>query len=83
MSGRRRPGTEEGTGDVDGGAWCEICRRELVADEVGDEGTCPDCGEPLSERRRIPWTFKLMIVATVIYLGYRLYQGIVLVIHHI
>lgn len=83
MSGRRRHGTEDDTDDVADASWCETCRRQVAVDEVGDDGTCPDCGEPVADRRRIPWTFKLMIVATVIYLGYRLYQGIVLLIHHV
>jgi hypothetical protein len=34
------------------------------------------------ERRPVPWTFKLMIVATVVYLGYRAYQGIAWLVHH-
>jgi len=63
--------------------------------EVADDGTCPHCGHVLragdedqdenegaEQRRPVPWTFKLMIVATVVYLGYRAYQGIAWVVHH-
>jgi hypothetical protein len=31
---------------------------------------------------RAPWHFKLLLVAIVLYLGYRLYQGIVWLVQH-
>jgi hypothetical protein len=34
-------------------------------------------------RRNIPLHFKLFLGATVIYLGYRLYQGIEWLLHHL
>jgi hypothetical protein len=37
----------------------------------------PERGELPDEDLRAPFSFKLMIVLTVIYLGYRLVQGIV------
>jgi len=57
----------------------------LVEDDQLDErGACPTCGTVLTEAppRHIPWTFKAMLVAFVIYLGYRGYQGIDWLIHH-
>lgn len=67
-------------------AWCETCEREVPDGELTDGGACPRCGTVLAgdseERRPVPWTFKLMIVATVVYLGYRAYQGIAWVVHH-
>jgi uncharacterized paraquat-inducible protein A len=68
-------------------AWCEECAR-LVEDEDLDDGACPRCGTVLEERertgrRRYPWTFRFMIAASVVYLGYRSYQGITWVIHHV
>ena len=30
----------------------------------------------------VPWHFKVLLVATVIYLGYRSYQGIGWLVHH-
>ena len=76
-------------------AWCEHCQREVPDTELADDGTCPRCGtavraddggedegEDTEARRPVPWTFKLMIVATVVYLGYRAYQGIAWVVHH-
>jgi hypothetical protein len=32
---------------------------------------------------RAPWHFKLLLVALVLYLGYRAYQGIFWVAHHV
>jgi hypothetical protein len=31
---------------------------------------------------KAPWHFKVLIVGSVVYLGYRLYQGIGWLIHH-
>jgi uncharacterized paraquat-inducible protein A len=69
--------------------WCESCEREVPDGELAEDGTCPVCGHALrtedeapEQRRPVPWTFKLMIVATVVYLGYRAYQGIAWVVHH-
>jgi uncharacterized paraquat-inducible protein A len=62
--------------------WCETCNRVVEDEEQTDEGTCPTCDEPLEERRPVPWHFKLLLAATVIYLGYRTFQGIVWLVHH-
>ena len=51
---------------------------------------CPSCGEvvaPVPEDDeevpvRPPWHFKVLVVGTVVYLGYRLYQGVGWLIHH-
>jgi hypothetical protein len=63
-------------------AWCESCNRVVDEDEVTTEGACPSCEAPLEERRPVPWHFKFLLWATVIYLGYRSYQGIAWLIHH-
>jgi hypothetical protein len=50
---------------------------------MNDDGTCPTCGNQMLEPHdqseesdaddeKAPWHFKLMIVALVIYLGWRL-----------
>ena len=65
--------------------WCEEC-EELVEDEdLTEEGDCPRCGTPLEEhaRRPVPWYFRFMLVASVIYLGWRAYQGIAWLSHHL
>ncbi|HUY63079.1 MAG TPA: hypothetical protein VMV14_01025 [Acidimicrobiales bacterium] len=50
--------------------------------ELTDHGACPTCGTVLDEDRHVPWHFKAMIVITIIYLGYRAYQGIGWLVHH-
>ncbi|GAC1312993.1 MAG: hypothetical protein NVSMB12_04020 [Acidimicrobiales bacterium] len=32
---------------------------------------------------RAPWHFKLLLVALILYLGFRAYQGVFWVIHHV
>ena len=52
---------------------------------------CPTCGTVLEVEDdareeeahvKAPWHFKVLVVGTVVYLGYRLYQGIGWLIHH-
>ena len=48
---------------------------------------CPSCGDVLGEDEeevhpKAPWHFKVLVVGSVGYLGYRLYQGIGWLIHH-
>ncbi|HET7488340.1 MAG TPA: hypothetical protein VFJ85_10455 [Acidimicrobiales bacterium] len=68
--------------------WCEECSRFLTPTSMGPGGECPSCGrvvaaeaEPASgeeeEAPHAPWHFKLLLVATVLYLGFRAVQGIV------
>ncbi len=64
------------------GHWCETCDRMVPRAELTDDGECPTCGTLLEEHRPVPWHFRLMIVATVVYLGYRAYQGIAWLAHH-
>jgi len=61
--------------------WCDSCNRVVDDDDLTADGSCPDCGASLA-KRSIPWTFKTMIAATVVYLGYRAYQGIAWLVHH-
>jgi predicted RNA-binding protein with PUA domain len=50
--------------------WCEQCDRPVESD------TCEICGEPVAEpvRQPIPWRWRFFIVATVIYVIWRIYQ---------
>ncbi|HET8989508.1 MAG TPA: hypothetical protein VFN59_00195 [Acidimicrobiales bacterium] len=50
--------------------WCETCDRPVEGE------VCEVCGEPVPEATHepVPWRWRLFIVATVIYLGYRIYQ---------
>jgi len=45
-------------------------------------GSCPTCGRTIGEPAKVPWHFKLLVVATVLYLGFRAWQGIVLAEEH-
>jgi uncharacterized paraquat-inducible protein A len=65
-------------------AWCDECDHLVEDDELVD-GECPTCGTVLVAvaRRPVPWYFKAMLVAFVIYLGWRTYQGVAWVVHHI
>ncbi|HQT99636.1 MAG TPA: hypothetical protein PLG60_03950 [Acidimicrobiales bacterium] len=51
-------------------AWCENCDRPV------DGEVCTICGEEVTvtEREPIPWTWRFFIVATIIYLIWRIYQ---------
>jgi hypothetical protein len=62
--------------------WCETCQCNVPLGDLDDDECCPTCGEPLG-RRSMPWKFRLMIAASVIYLGYRAYQGVTWVVHHV
>jgi hypothetical protein len=62
--------------------WCETCSRFLNPNTLEADGTCPTCGRQVAEPagqqaatgQRVPWHFKLLVLATVIYLGWRLVQ---------
>jgi predicted RNA-binding Zn-ribbon protein involved in translation (DUF1610 family) len=78
--------------------WCVQCDRYLSPNTVRPDGTCPSCGREVDTSRidadrlvseegdehyRAPWHFWLMIAAAVIYLGWRLVQGIWWLIGHV
>ncbi len=63
--------------------WCESCDERVEDEDLTAEGTCPACGSVPLAHRKSPWYFKFMLVATVIYLGYRAFQGVTWVVHHI
>ena len=65
--------------------WCEDCSRFYNPTTLGTKGECPTCGRALAEAqpRAVPWHFKLMLVALVIYLSYRVVQGVVWLVHHV
>jgi hypothetical protein len=64
--------------------WCEQCSKYLTPTSVQTDGTCPTCGREVGEIERragdeaaetpVPWHFKLLVVALVLYLGWRLVQ---------
>jgi hypothetical protein len=73
--------------------WCDTCDRFYNPNTLQADGTCPGCGrqvgEPVvaaaDENRApgAPWHFKLLVLATVVYLGWRLLEGVLWVGHHL
>jgi hypothetical protein len=60
--------------------YCDDCEKYWTPSSMNEDGSCPRCGADLEapqpsddgvERERVPWHFKLMIVALVGYLAYR------------
>jgi uncharacterized paraquat-inducible protein A len=66
-------------------AWCDTCIGEVADDTIGDDGCCPRCGSILVAPARQPVkpSIWFMLAASVVYLGYRCYQGISWVSHHV
>ena len=60
--------------------WCEECSRYWTPNSMHDDGTCPTCGAEVAEQgtepidEKAPWHFKLMMVALVAYLGWRVVE---------
>ena len=63
-------------------AWCDTCDR-VVTDNEAEVGECERCHNPVTAQSRgpMPWKFRFMIAATVVYLVWRLYQGIQWLMH--
>ena len=54
--------------------WCEDCSKFYNPPSLGEGGACPTCGKVLTiTKRKVPWHFKLMLVALAIYMVYRIY----------
>lgn len=61
--------------------WCESCSKYLAPTAMNEDGTCPTCHRPVGEPEQrastvaaeegTPWHFKLLVVALVVYLGWR------------
>jgi predicted RNA-binding Zn-ribbon protein involved in translation (DUF1610 family) len=63
--------------------WCEPCEKYLSPNAVSVIGTCPTCGEKVTDAdghqarsQKIPWHFWVFVSAAFIYLGWRLLEGI-------
>ncbi len=64
--------------------WCEECAKYLAPTAMTAQGRCPSCsGEievearrlaDLAEEEKAPWHFKLLVVALVAYLGWRVIE---------
>ena len=67
--------------------WCETCSRYWSRLSLERDGSCPTCGAAViaavEERPRAPWHFRLLVVAVVLYLGLRLWQGVAWVLQRL
>lgn len=60
--------------------WCDTCSKYYAPTALTKDGTCPTCGRPVAEppeqeeSESAPWHFKLLVGATVVYLGWRFVQ---------
>jgi hypothetical protein len=64
--------------------WCEQCDVRVDEDDgLAEDGTCAECGAVPLQHRKSPWYFKFMLIASVIYLSYRAFQGVTWMVHHI
>jgi hypothetical protein len=65
--------------------WCDECDELVEEEDLTEDDACPRCGTVLLEpaHRHVPWYFKVMLVASVVYLGYRGYQGISWIAQHV
>lgn len=64
--------------------WCEECAKYWAPSAMTPEGQCPRCGVDLEmtarrtaevvEEEKAPWHFKLLVVALVAYLGWRVIE---------
>ncbi len=58
--------------------WCEDCARYFAPTAMTPDGKCPSCGRVLEEAtasfddEKTPWHFKLLVVALLAYLGWRI-----------
>ena len=61
--------------------WCDDCARFYNPNTLSSTGACPEGHEVVdpdeaAERTKAPWHFWVLIAALVIYLGWRLIEGI-------
>jgi hypothetical protein len=64
--------------------WCEECSHFWNPPSMGKGGECPSCGKVIAPPRpAAPWHFKVLLVGVVVYLGYRLYQLVLWLGHHL
>lgn len=63
--------------------YCEDCQKYWTPNSLPEDGRCPTCGAQVAEPNPVdddddeytaPWHFKLLVVLTVVYLGWRFLQ---------
>lgn len=57
--------------------WCEDCAKFWNPNTIPPDGTCPTCGRVIGDPppSGVPWHFWVLILGTVVYLGWRAVQG--------
>ena len=66
--------------------WCEDCSKFWNPPSLSEAGECPTCGRVIAEEAtapKAPWHFKLLLVALVLYLSFRAFQGVAWIAHHV
>ena len=63
--------------------WCDDCSRFYNPTSLGEGGECPSCGRVIAEPPKVPWHFKLLLAALVLYLGFRAWQGLAWLAHRV
>lgn len=65
--------------------WCEPCEKNWTPSSLGEDGTCPDCGEPVEGTPGVdhvphttPWHFWVGVSIAAAYLLWRAIQGLML-----
>ncbi len=66
--------------------WCATCDKFFNPASIDERGVCPECGKVVEvgelakndreEEVKVPWHFWVGVAAVVIYLGWRLIQGV-------
>ncbi|MGO9560439.1 MAG: hypothetical protein ACLPQS_03260 [Acidimicrobiales bacterium] len=74
------PQAETASGELTGASVDSEGDGELTSESADGEG---EGGEGEERQAKAPWHFKLIVVGSVVYLGYRLYQGITWLAHHV
>lgn len=62
--------------------WCDGCERFYNPNSIAPDGTCVKCGRFIADpaevenqqTTKIPWHLWVLVVALVVYLGWRLVQ---------
>jgi len=59
--------------------WCDTCSRFYNPNSLAPDGTCVKCGAQIGDpaelvENKVPWHFWLLVIALVVYLGWRLIQ---------
>ena len=62
--------------------WCDDCQKFWNPNSMPENGECPTCGRVISLPQKAPWHFKLLLVAVILYLGWRAVQAIGWVVTH-